>query len=122
MQVLRSCVSSGFRFGNLFAGSTANAVFNAFGHQRNLCSLMSAKTPNGVSGPSSLLEVPSLLTTIVRTTTRNHFPKPRETKRIRGHGLKKRLKTAGGRWIIINRIIKDKNQDCRKEFQLHIDY
>lgn len=44
----------------------------------------------------------------VRTNIRNHFPKPRENKRISNHGYEKRMSTRGGRLIIMRRILKNK--------------
>lgn len=44
----------------------------------------------------------------VRTNIRNHFPKPRETKRVLVHGWHKRMSTKGGRLIIMRRILKGK--------------
>lgn len=45
----------------------------------------------------------------VRTNIRNHFPKPRENKRIGNHGFEKRMSTRGGRLIIMRRILKGKH-------------
>lgn len=45
----------------------------------------------------------------VRTNIRNHFPKPREYKRIMNHGFEKRMSTRGGRLIIMRRILKGKH-------------
>lgn len=42
----------------------------------------------------------------VRTNIRNHFPKPRENKRVLVHGFNKRMSTRGGRLIIMRRILK----------------
>lgn len=41
----------------------------------------------------------------VRTNVRNHFPKPREVKRVLNHGYEKRMSTRGGRLIIMRRIL-----------------
>lgn len=45
----------------------------------------------------------------VRTNIRNHFPRPRETKRVLVHGFLKRMSTRGGRLIIMRRILKGKH-------------
>lgn len=45
----------------------------------------------------------------VRTNIRNHFPRPREVKRIMVHGFYKRMSTRGGRLIIMRRILKGKH-------------
>lgn len=45
----------------------------------------------------------------VRTNIRIHFPKPRESKRVLGHGWHKRMSTRGGRLIIMRRILKGKH-------------
>ncbi|XP_031621172.1 39S ribosomal protein L34, mitochondrial [Contarinia nasturtii] len=45
----------------------------------------------------------------VRTNIRNHFPKPRENKRLMLHGFHQRMKTRGGRLIIMRRILKGKH-------------
>lgn len=45
----------------------------------------------------------------VRTNIRNHFPRPREHKRILNHGFEKRMSTRGGRLIIMRRILKGKH-------------
>lgn len=42
----------------------------------------------------------------VRTNIRNHFPKPREIKRITLHGFNKRMSTPSGRRIIMRRILQ----------------
>lgn len=44
----------------------------------------------------------------VRTNIRNHFPKPREVKRVLNHGYAKRMSTRGGRLIIMRRILQGK--------------
>lgn len=44
----------------------------------------------------------------VRTNIRNHFPRPREVKRVLNHGFEKRMSTRGGRLIIMRRILKGK--------------
>lgn len=58
-------------------------------------------TPPTAGGAWSLLSV--------RTNIRNHFPKPRENKRIVNHGFYKRMSTRGGRLIIMRRILKGKH-------------
>jgi large subunit ribosomal protein L34 len=45
----------------------------------------------------------------VRTKVRCYFPRPCEYKRIKRHGLKARLATAGGRRIIMRRILKGRH-------------
>ncbi|XP_011298396.1 uncharacterized protein mRpL34 [Fopius arisanus] len=37
---------------------------------------------------------------------RNNWPRPKETKRIKTHGYKKRMSTLAGRKIIMRRILK----------------
>lgn len=45
----------------------------------------------------------------VRTNVRCHFPYPRETKRVRVHGFKKRMSTRSGRAILMRRILKGRH-------------
>ncbi|XP_055306029.1 39S ribosomal protein L34, mitochondrial [Sitodiplosis mosellana] len=45
----------------------------------------------------------------VRTNIRNHFPRPRESKRVLTHGFHKRMSTRGGRLILMRRILKGKH-------------
>lgn len=47
--------------------------------------------------------------TFVRTKVRCHFPRPCEYKRIKRHGWKARLATAGGRRVIMRRILKGRH-------------
>ncbi|XP_053669812.1 39S ribosomal protein L34, mitochondrial [Anopheles nili] len=44
-----------------------------------------------------------------RTVIRNHFPRARETKRIRVHGWLKRMATPGGRRVLMRRILKGRH-------------
>uniref|UniRef100_A0A1L8DRH8 Large ribosomal subunit protein bL34m n=2 Tax=Nyssomyia neivai TaxID=330878 RepID=A0A1L8DRH8_9DIPT len=44
-----------------------------------------------------------------RTNIRNNFPRPSEIKRVRKLGLQARLATAGGRRVIMRRILKGKH-------------
>lgn len=46
---------------------------------------------------------------LVRTVIRNHFPYPRETKRIKTHGFKKRMSTPAGRAVLMRRILKGRH-------------
>ncbi|CAG9861492.1 unnamed protein product [Phyllotreta striolata] len=43
---------------------------------------------------------------VTRSIVRVHFPRPSERKRITVHGWEKRMKTASGRRILMNRILK----------------
>ncbi|XP_074041883.1 large ribosomal subunit protein bL34m [Leptinotarsa decemlineata] len=45
----------------------------------------------------------------VRTIIRNHFPRPSERKRIKRHGWETRMKTASGRRVLMNRILKGRH-------------
>lgn len=45
----------------------------------------------------------------VRTKARCYFPRPCEYKRIKRHGWKARLATAGGRRVIMRRILKGRH-------------
>ncbi|KAG5880883.1 hypothetical protein JTB14_001459 [Gonioctena quinquepunctata] len=45
----------------------------------------------------------------VRTVIRNHFPRPSERRRIKRHGWFTRMKTAPGRRVIMNRILKGRH-------------
>lgn len=45
----------------------------------------------------------------VRTKVRCYFPRPCEYKRIKRHGWKARLATAGGRRVIMRRILKGRH-------------
>lgn len=45
----------------------------------------------------------------VRTNIRNHFPKPREVKRIGLHGYEKRIASRGGRLILMRRILRGRH-------------
>ncbi|XP_022194160.2 39S ribosomal protein L34, mitochondrial [Nilaparvata lugens] len=63
----------------------------------NNSSMLSA-LPGGISDPWSLGSV--------RTSIVNTFPYPRETKRVRVHGFKKRMATPGGRKVLMRRILK----------------
>uniref|UniRef100_A0A8D8XVB4 Large ribosomal subunit protein bL34m n=1 Tax=Cacopsylla melanoneura TaxID=428564 RepID=A0A8D8XVB4_9HEMI len=45
----------------------------------------------------------------VRTLVRNHFPRPREKKRINQFGWETRMKTANGRKILMRRILKGRH-------------
>lgn len=47
-----------------------------------------------------------VVTIPVRTILRNNWPRPGEVKRVRKLGWKARMKTASGRKIIMNRILK----------------
>lgn len=47
--------------------------------------------------------------TFVRTKVRCYFPRPCERKRIKRHGWKARLATAGGRRVIMHRILKGRH-------------
>ncbi|XP_052867753.1 39S ribosomal protein L34, mitochondrial [Anopheles cruzii] len=44
-----------------------------------------------------------------RTVMRNHFPRARETKRVRVHGWLKRMSTPAGRRILMRQILKGKH-------------
>ncbi|XP_075238430.1 mitochondrial ribosomal protein L34 [Lycorma delicatula] len=46
---------------------------------------------------------------LVRTNIRNNFPRPRESKRVKTHGFKKRMATPGGRAILMRRILKGRH-------------
>ncbi|XP_056641023.1 39S ribosomal protein L34, mitochondrial [Diorhabda sublineata] len=43
---------------------------------------------------------------ITRSVIRVHFPRPSERKRIKVHGWNARMKTAAGRRVLMNRILK----------------
>lgn len=45
----------------------------------------------------------------VRTIIRNHFPRAKETKRIKVHGWEKRMSTPEGRRVIMRRILKGRH-------------
>ncbi|RZF44903.1 hypothetical protein LSTR_LSTR015569 [Laodelphax striatellus] len=63
----------------------------------NNSSMLSA-LPGGMTDPWSMGSV--------RTSIVNTFPYPRETKRVRVHGFKKRMSTPGGRKVLMRRILK----------------
>lgn len=44
----------------------------------------------------------------IRTNVRNHFPKPREVKRVK-HMYHEHIKTRGGRLILMRRILRGKH-------------
>ncbi|XP_055678089.1 39S ribosomal protein L34, mitochondrial [Lutzomyia longipalpis] len=44
-----------------------------------------------------------------RTNIRNNFPRPSEVKRVKKLGLEARLATAGGRRVIMRRILKGRH-------------
>lgn len=45
----------------------------------------------------------------VRTNIRNHFPRAKETKRIKVHGWLTRLSTKTGRRVLMRRILKGRH-------------
>ncbi|XP_050502497.1 uncharacterized protein LOC126881888 [Diabrotica virgifera virgifera] len=47
-----------------------------------------------------------LFSIITRSIIRVHFPRPSERKRIKRHGWNARMKTASGRRVLMNRILK----------------
>ncbi|KAK9875990.1 hypothetical protein WA026_011091 [Henosepilachna vigintioctopunctata] len=66
-----------------------------------------------LTGPTTNTFVPNtfekcggILGIFSRNIVRDHFPRPSETKRVRRHGFKKRMSTATGRRILMNRILK----------------
>lgn len=62
--------------------------------------------PSLTSGP----KVGGLLSVIsTRTNIRNHFPRAKESKRIRVHGWNKRMSTSEGRRVLMRRILKGRH-------------
>lgn len=62
-----------------------------------------------LSQPGSVAPKINWLLNFVRTNIRNNFPRPSENKRVKVHGWKAKLKTKGGRAIIMRRILKGRH-------------
>lgn len=73
---------------------------------RGLSTLLLGR-PAVVENPGGILQSPSpTFLTPVRTHIRIHFPRAKESIRVRRHGWKKRMETPAGRKIIMRRILK----------------